>query len=596
MLTDRAKALYLIILLTQTFISAVDLIGLAIIMKIVLGLQGSSNRVGGFSTNSIPFIGDLLSSLETGTLLLYVVVIFIVKGFIALLLHTLNVRIMATETEHLVQKVSATVFENRTNTYQHFTSQDITYAIFNATETVYRDTLVPFSIIVADSFLLLLVSINLYFNVQSIFFPTVAYFLIVSILLRRAEKKVTKAAYLAEWQSEVRVHREILEVFSSLRELYVSNTLNSYLSKINKSRSEGIQAGAVVSIANLRPKYFYEISLFGGIGLIALVSNLTGNRQLLLTNLAMFLVSSSRMIPSLLRMQYCLGLFQKAAEQSSKIFEILSSKIIDEDTKLNNVDNKKGIRTEFTPKISMRNVEFRYGVESEYPTISGLNLEIHPGETVAIVGPSGAGKSTLVDLMLGYQLPNLGRIEISGAEPRASFKNWPGSVAYVPQKVTIYEGSLLENVGSGTENSLLANNREYISNLLDGVGLGEYISTLSDGLDSQLSEYGSNLSGGQIQRIGIARALYFNPQIIVFDESTSSLDSISEKEIMEFLLSFKGNKTLVFIAHRLSTIKTVDRVLFLKDGQIAAEGTFNELRTNYSEFNELVELQKFGVE
>jgi subfamily B ATP-binding cassette protein MsbA len=127
--------------------------------------------------------------------------------------------------------------------------------------------------------------------------------------------------------------------------------------------------------------------------------------------------------------------------------------------------------------------------------------------------------------------------------------------------------------------------------LLQGVGLGPFVESLKHGLHTQLSEFGSSLSGGQVQRIGIARALFTDPQLIVFDESTSSLDSVSEQTVMDYLFSLKGDKTLIIVAHRLSSIKKVDKIFYLKHGKLVAEGTFENLRENFAEFNQQILLQ-----
>lgn len=595
LLSRKSQVFFSLILVFQALATSLDLIGLALIVNIVLALQADVPSTSESKVGTLPIFRDLLSVVNTETLLIYVVVIFIIKACLALFLHTLNIRIMAAETRRLVRKLSKEVFENRTNRYSNFTSQDISYAIYNSTEIVFRDTLVPFSIIVSDLILLLLISVNLFMNVQELFLPTIFYFLVIFLVLRKFEMRITKSAYSIYWQSEIRARRFIQEVHSSLRELYTSNNLEYYISRIDQSRDDGIGAGSVVSVAHLRPKYFYEMALFGGIGIIALTSIILGDGDMLLIYLTMFLVSSSRMIPSLLRTQYYLGIFQKSTEQSKKIFEILDKIPIDSVGFQSGSENSVRVPTEgiFNAAISVSKVNFSHVKQIEAPTITGLSLEILPGETVAIVGESGSGKSTLVDLLLGYLLPDSGIITISDLEPRQCFQVWPGKVSYVPQKVTIYEGSLFENIAIGISPDMEPEHQDYVWYLLNGVGLGEFVHSLENGINAQLSEFGSNLSGGQVQRIGIARALFSNPKILVFDESTSSLDAISEQTIMDFLLTFKGEKTLVFIAHRLATVKNVDRVVYLSEGKVQAEGSFEYIRQNVPEFNRQVLLQKF---
>jgi ATP-binding cassette subfamily C protein len=342
----------------------------------------------------------------------------------------------------------------------------------------------------------------------------------------------------------------------------------------------------------LRPKYFYEAALFGGVGVIALVSWASGNIASSFTYLTLFLIASSRMIPGLLRIQFYLGTFHRSLEQTEKIFEILQTaplSIEESFTERVGVSLHNNARI-MAPEIVIESVSFSYGESSGQPTIDSLSLKVPFGEMLAIVGPSGAGKSTLLDLLLGFQNPSHGKILIAKHEPRSSFNRWPGMVAYVPQKITIYAGSLLSNIVIGKGEKYDQNTRERAMQLLKDVGLGEFVRNLDSGLDSELSELGTSLSGGQIQRIGIARALFTDPSLLVFDESTSSLDSVSENEIMRFLIGFKGKKTLIFVAHRLSTIKTADRILYLNGGKIEAEGSFEALQNLVPEFKNQVNL------
>lgn len=568
-----------------------DLIGLALIMKTVLNFQGEQNGSKAPALSSNLLVEKLSSGVGPSMVLLVVVGIFLAKGVLSMILQMAVVRTLALEAMNLVKKLTNLIFWNRTSRYRDLTVQDISFAIYNSSEIVFKDTLAPVSIIIADSVLLLAISANLLFSAKVLFFPTVIYFIVIFAIMRKIEKKGTRTAYNIQWTSEVKTRALIAETSTSLRELYASSKLDSMVNKIVKARDQGVGAGSVISIAQLRPKYVYDMALFGGIGVIALVSVISGRQDSILTYLTLFVISSSRMIPSLLRIQFYLGVFQKAGEQTRKVFEVLDlEKDISADNNLNIQENLKALQSfKFIPEIKMRDVNFSYTDSEPNSFIHDLNLDIHPGETIAIVGPSGAGKSTLVDLILGYQIPKSGSIKISSLEPRECFHIWPGKVAYVPQKVSIYEGSLFENVAIGVDAEMDLDAREKVSELLRKVGLGTFLSELPEGLDSFVSEMGTSLSGGQVQRIGIARALFSDPSIMVFDESTSALDSLSENSIMELLLGFKGYKTLIFIAHRLSTVKLADRIIYIQNGRIIAEGDFTNLRRKVPEFNLQVE-------
>jgi ATP-binding cassette subfamily C protein len=561
-------------------------------MKVVLEFQTTTNGNSDSQVGSNRLFSEFLTDSSPGEVLIWVIAIFVLKGFLALILHTATIKLMASETLRLVKRISDTVFENRTTRFRNVTNQDISYALYNASDMVFRDSLVPVSVIISDFMLLGVIGVNLYLSAEILFLPTLIYFLTVFVILRTIERRSNKVSFKTQMREEILGRAIIQETSISLRELYVSSNLDWMTNRILSARKMGTQAGARISIGQLRPKYFYEIALFGGVGVIALVTSASGNSAQVLTFLTLFIVSASRMIPSLLRVQFYLGIFQKSKEQTHKIFEILKMVTPIDGSALGAeyLQVPKKVSPAFTADISVKNLFFSYNENSGHPTIQDLSLSIPFGQTVAIVGSSGAGKSTLVDLLLGYQRPLSGEISISGLEPRKSFKMWPGKVAYVPQKVSLYMGSIYSNIAVASSGEPDIHQLAEVQSLLTQVGLGDFLMSLPNGLNTEVSDFGSNLSGGQTQRIGIARALFSDPSILVFDESTSSLDSTSEDEIMKLLLSHKGKKTMIFVAHRLSTIRTADRILFLKEGRLLAEGDFETLQEMVPEFKQQVSL------
>jgi ABC-type multidrug transport system fused ATPase/permease subunit len=590
LLSPRAKILYGTIVFCQGLVSVLDLIGLALIMGIVLSFQLTASGTSPTPIVEIPIIGEFFAELQTYTSLLLIVGIFVTKSVAALLLHTATIKLMATETLRLVNLIGKTVFEKRTSRFRNLNNQDISYALYNASDLVFRDTLVPVSVISADFFLLVVIGANLYSSAQILFVPTLIYFLLFFVILRTVERRSNQKSFRNQMQQEILGRSLILEITNSLRELYVSSKLSWMMSRLFEAREQGTRAGVTVSVGQLRPKYFYEIALFGGIGLIAFISTLSGDAGQVVSYLTLFLVSASRLIPSLLRIQYYLGIFQKSRDQTVQVFEIFE--MVSPDDRHQSDDqatrSSETLIDEFSREIRVDKITFSYGDDLIRPTIQNVSFTIPDGEFVAIVGPSGAGKSTLLDLLLGYQQPSSGRVSIAGLIPRDCFVAWPGSVAYVPQNVTIYRGSLFANVAIGVPLGIESSER--VQHLLQKVGLGEFLENLQSGLETELSEMGSSLSGGQIQRIGIARALFTDPGILVFDESTSSLDSASENAIMKYILSFKGIKTIIVIAHRLSTIQSADRIIYLNEGRVIAEGDFDTLQKLVPQFEEQVSL------
>ena len=233
--------------------------------------------------------------------------------------------------------------------------------------------------------------------------------------------------------------------------------------------------------------------------------------------------------------------------------------------------------------ITFENVNFRYGTRKQ--VFESLNLKIERGKTTAVIGTSGSGKTTLVSLLQNIYPIQSGQIRIGGYNIsqicNVSLRNRVGTV---PQQIELFAGTIAENIAIGD----LCPKMKRIVELTEQLGLKEFIEILPNGYMTQIGEHGTSLSGGERQRLAIARALYKDPEILIFDEATSSLDSISERYVKETLsaLSYEG-KTIIIIAHRLSTIKDADRIVVLKEGSVVETGTHEELYHSNGEYSKL---------
>jgi len=243
------------------------------------------------------------------------------------------------------------------------------------------------------------------------------------------------------------------------------------------------------------------------------------------------------------------------------------------------------IRSKFFPSVNVENLTFLYP-GTDNTILKEINFSIKAGQFVAIVGQSGAGKSTLVDLLLGMYQPTSGSIMVSGVSPREAVNTWPGMISYVPQDISIIDGSIAKNIA--LQNSGQQENR--IRTSLESAHLLNDVMAMGNKLNEVVGERGTRLSGGQRQRLGIARALYTNPEMIIFDEATSSLDPITEKSVTEAIYNKKNGVTLIVIAHRLSTVRHADLVILLDQGKLIAKGTFDEVRSLAPKFDEQAKL------
>ena len=218
----------------------------------------------------------------------------------------------------------------------------------------------------------------------------------------------------------------------------------------------------------------------------------------------------------------------------------------------------------FRDKIHIKNISWKYS--DELPNVlENLDMEIRPGEAIGLIGESGAGKTTLADILLGLFKPQYGDILVDGKSIYENSTNWNKLVGYVPQNVFLIDDTVRNNILFGVDEEKA--DEERIWQTIERAQLKEFVERLPHGIDTVLGERGIKISGGQRQRIAIARALYYNPPIIVLDEATSALDNETENAVMESINNLQGEKTLIIVAHRLTTIEKCDKVYEISNGK-----------------------------
>jgi ATP-binding cassette subfamily C protein len=260
------------------------------------------------------------------------------------------------------------------------------------------------------------------------------------------------------------------------------------------------------------------------------------------------------------------------------------------------VNSLKSLIDPFDGSVKLESVMVTYPT-AEAPSLIDINLSIPKGTFTAIVGPSGAGKSTLADCILGIVKPSEGKVWVSGVAPSKAIKLWPGKIGYVPQEIYLSRKSVADNILFEITANKNSENRDLkLKEALTVAGALSFVSSLPLGAETEIGEEGSQLSGGQRQRLGIARALYPNPELLVLDEATSALDALSENALTEELLGMRGSRTLIVIAHRLSTVQSADSIVFLQNGRIKGMGTFGELYDQNKDFADQVDAMKMREE
>jgi ATP-binding cassette subfamily C protein len=333
-----------------------------------------------------------------------------------------------------------------------------------------------------------------------------------------------------------------------------------------------------------------------GVALFVLAQALAGDIVKSAATIGVFLSGGFRLTAALLPLQNALLTINAALPSARTAHAILELARIDEAASqkevITKVDAPKILikaRSNAPIGIELRDVSFSYP-DADHPALRNVSFHVQAGTQVALMGPSGAGKSTIADLLCSVLTPT------SGTLVRTDSSNGPdgfqeqGSVSYVPQRPGLVSGTILENVALAENEGEVS--REQALEALQLANLSELIAELPDGLDTPLGKLQDGLSGGQMQRLGLARALYTKPGLLVMDEATSALDAESEAEIQKALDSMRGKVTVVLIAHRLNTIQHADKVILVEDGLVKDSGTFKELVARNPSVERVVDLMR----
>jgi len=241
---------------------------------------------------------------------------------------------------------------------------------------------------------------------------------------------------------------------------------------------------------------------------------------------------------------------------------------------------------ELHDSIVLDQIQFSYP-ETSIPVLNKVCVTIRKNTTVAFVGATGSGKTTLIDIILGLLTAQEGALLVDG-RPIAidNERNWQQSIGYVPQDIFLSDDTVERNIAFGLDGAEI--DRQRVITAAKIAALDEFITgEMKEGYDTIIGERGIRLSGGQRQRIGLARALYDNPPVLVLDEATSSLDGITETEVMGAIKSASKDRTVIMIAHRLSTVQNCDVIYLMEKGSIIAEGTYDELLTTNATFRKM---------
>jgi len=395
---------------------------------------------------------------------------------------------------------------------------------------------------------------------------------VVSVKIRRNAIKTIEGSQWALTLSR--------ELFNVRREVRAAGLLEYWVDRFSLSRSKSASGNALIYTLNSLHRYVIESSLVLAVFAFIAGAVALGDLPSQAATIGVFMAGGIRIVASLLPLQTAVNYMTDGASRGRLALDRLKAA---SERNLKLKTTKYDQSRPGSIGVEFQSVSFEF--ESGVPVLKDVSLSIAAGQKVALVGPSGAGKSTCFDLATGFRTAQSGEVFLGGRQAHVLLQTGGGIIGIVPQRPHLVSGTLAENVSLASAKDTDNLN---VSHCLEMAGLANLAS--HESLEMEIRPDSGQLSGGEIQRVGLARALYRKPGILFLDEATSALDAQTEAEVNEILDRLRGQMTIVLIAHRLSTVKTADKIIYLDKGRVVAEGTFKELQKKVPDFEKAVKL------
>ena len=469
---------------------------------------------------------------------------------------------------------------------QSRSTQDTVYALTAGVSAITLGVIGTTVTLIADGSLLAIMILGLFIVDPVIAVTSILFFGTLGFILYKLMNVKAHNLGFANTELSVASNEKIIQVLDSYRESVVGNRRNYYARDIGILRLKLADILAEMQFMPNVSKYVIESGMVIGAVVIAGIQFGLQDARHAVATLSVFLAAGTRIAPAILRLQQSLIGIKSAVGSATPTLKLLESLADSSEIEIVN-DDLSTTHEGFVAEINIDCVSLTYP-NKENKALSQISLKVKSGDSLAIVGPSGAGKTTLVDVLLGVLPPDSGKITISGLSPIEAINKWSGAMAYVPQDVRLAKGTFRENVALGYPLEVASD--QLVWEALEIAQLDVFVKSLPLGIDTPVGERGAQISGGQRQRLGIARAMFTKPKLLVLDEATSSLDGQTEADLSQAINALQGSVSVVMIAHRLSTVRNADQVIYMDQGNIQARGTFEEVRAVVPDFDRQAQL------
>jgi len=582
-LTKQRKIQFTLFLILTIVGSLLEVISLGAIIPFLAALSSPDKML------TFPVISDILiyfNIIQPDRIMLYLTILFIsgalISGSIRLLILYISPKLAFMTTHDLGVKIYRLFLHQPYEKHLETTSSEIIAGITAKTYTVSGILLAGIAFINSLALIIFISTALVLLDPKIAMISGLGIggvYLIVTSLVR---KKLDINSNHIGIESSKTI-RALQEGLSGIRDIILDSSQKFYCDIYNTSDKKHRSAQSSNMFIGASPKYIVE-SL--GMVIIAGVAFSLGNSQDGLVGslplLGALALGAQRLLPALHQIFSTWSLIRGHKRPMYDVLDLLDQPIV------KTMDSSHRGLIFAKDKIELKNVNFSYASNNQ-PVLFDVNFSFPKGVKIAFIGTTGSGKSTIIDLIMGLLKPTKGAVLIDGiALDDNNYSQWQKQIAHVPQKIYLIDGTILENIvlGSAFEDI----DRDLLKEVVTQAQLLDFINERPDGYNTKVGEFGSALSGGQIQRVGIARALYKKASILVLDEATSALDSVTEHNMMAAISKSNKDLTIVIVTHRLSTVKDCDIIFELDSGRLVAKGTYNELLKSSLVFKKMVEL------
>ncbi len=560
---DRKQKWQLVGLGIMIFIGGLlETLGVSAMIPVVQALLAPDELMG--YIDRIPVVKNLCDALSIKTVkqvtmaLLYgMMAIYVIKNLYILLLTYMQNTFITKNRNRMISRVMAE-FLNRP--YEKYLGADIP-TVFRITDSDIPQT---FSLILAmlqlasEAVVSCLIFVVLLLNDPGMTLFIIAVFGLLTLFIVKVFKPRLNRIGARNQAIQSRIAKWRIQATYGLKDVKVLNREEFYVRNYYETGKVGAEVARNYAVLNNMPRLLIEtVFIVSVLGFLVVYINGGGDITAMVTTISAFAIAAVRVLPSVNRINTYITEIAYTQPSLDFVYDNLQEGMKTDAMLAERKAYSQVEKLKLDHQIELSHISFHYP-DSDKNIFEDAHMIVPKGKSVGIIGTSGAGKSTIVDILLGLLHAQTGMITCDGVDIFKNYESWLAQIGYIPQSIYLIDESIRDNIAFGIDADKIDEKR--IWEVLEEAQLKEFVEELPEGLDTTIGDRGVRLSGGQRQRIGIARALYNDPEILVFDEATSALDNDTEAAVMEAVNSFHGRKTMIIIAHRLNTIEKCDMI------------------------------------